>query len=82
MSMVCNCSAPQCRLISLRLKLRTRVPIFYDRAAGPRAIGSKCFLPLLRTDSVNLGICISLFTREMIVSAISVGVFFFVILRI
>jgi len=43
--------------------------------------GAAWFLPL-RTDSVNRGFCISLFTSEMIFLAISSRFFFFFIIRI
>jgi hypothetical protein len=39
-------------------------------------------IPWLRTDSVNRGFCISLFTLAIVVLAVFIGFFFFCIVRI
>jgi hypothetical protein len=53
------------------------------QAGGSSTIGAVWLLPSLRTDSVNRGFCISLFTLEIVVLAVSFRFFlFFIILKI
>ena len=47
------------------------------QAGGSSTTGAVWLLPSLRTDSVNRGFCISLFTLEIVVLAVSLGFFFF-----